>query len=250
MPSQYNTETTESIAERLARALGVAYSVIPIQEIDEHVRAVFEEHAHPIVHALHPREPARANPRAADDGGVERHRCAAHLLRQRDRDRPRLRDALRRHVRRHVAHRRSVQDSTSTASRGTSTHGTDRRKSRRRRSTIKPSAELAADQFDPFDYYVVAPIVGELVERRTSPGRARPAFERARSIRRASSRTPRADGLRQAHDRDVHARSSTTPSSRMRRSVYKRLQGPPIVVVTERAFGFDLRETIINGWEG
>ena len=37
---------------------------------------------------------------------------------------------------------------------------------------------------------------------------------------------------------------------RMRRSVYKRLQGPPIVAVTERAFGFDLRETIINGWEG
>jgi hypothetical protein len=37
---------------------------------------------------------------------------------------------------------------------------------------------------------------------------------------------------------------------RLRRSVYKRLQGPPIVVVTERAFGFDLRETIINGWEG
>jgi hypothetical protein len=37
---------------------------------------------------------------------------------------------------------------------------------------------------------------------------------------------------------------------RLRRSVYKRLQGPPIVVVTERAFGFDLRETIINEWEG
>ena len=35
----------------------------------------------------------------------------------------------------------------------------------------------------------------------------------------------------------------------MRRSVYKRLQGPPIVVVSERAFGFDLRETIINKWD-
>ena len=41
-------ETTRSIAARLARAFGVAYSVIPIQEIDEHVRAVFEAHAHPI----------------------------------------------------------------------------------------------------------------------------------------------------------------------------------------------------------
>ncbi len=36
---------------------------------------------------------------------------------------------------------------------------------------------------------------------------------------------------------------------RIRHSVYKRLQGPPIVVVSERAFGFDLRETIINGWK-
>lgn len=37
---------------------------------------------------------------------------------------------------------------------------------------------------------------------------------------------------------------------RIRRSVYKRLQGPPIVIVSERAFGFDLRESIINGWNG
>ena len=34
---------------------------------------------------------------------------------------------------------------------------------------IKPSAELSANQFDPFDYFVVSPIVGELVERRRSP---------------------------------------------------------------------------------
>jgi hypothetical protein len=33
-------------------------------------------------------------------------------------------------------------------------------------------------------------------------------------------------------------------------SVYKRLQGAPIIAVSDRAFGFDLRETIINGWEG
>ena len=58
---------------------------------------------------LHAREPAGAHPRAADDGGVERHRRAADLVRQRDRDRARLRHALRRHVRRHVAHRRPVE---------------------------------------------------------------------------------------------------------------------------------------------
>ena len=36
----------------------------------------------------------------------------------------------------------------------------------------------------------------------------------------------------------------------LRKSVYKRLQGPPIITVTKRAFGFDLRETMINKWEG
>ena len=31
---------------------------------------------------------------------------------------------------------------------------------------------------------------------------------------------------------------------------HEALQGAPIIVVSRRAFGFDLRETIINGWEG
>jgi len=36
----------------------------------------------------------------------------------------------------------------------------------------------------------------------------------------------------------------------MNRAVYKRMQAAPIIVVSERSFGFDLRETIINGWGG
>ena len=35
----------------------------------------------------------------------------------------------------------------------------------------------------------------------------------------------------------------------IKKSVYKRLQGPPIIAISERAFGFDLRETLINKWE-
>ena len=115
-----------------------------------------------------------------------------------------------------------------------------------------PSAELAANQFDPFDYYVVAPVVGELVERRRSAGGAGRAVRAARArSRRASFPTPQGRTVYDKHTvATLHAPSSTTPSSRMRRSVYKRLQGPPIVAVSERAFGFDLRETIINGWKG
>ena len=43
---------------------------------------------------------------------------------------------------------------------------------------IVPSAELAANQFDPFDYAVVAPLVGEIVERRRSPAELLTLFER------------------------------------------------------------------------
>ncbi|MEO8522959.1 MAG: NAD(+) synthase, partial [Acidobacteriota bacterium] len=49
MPSRFNTEATRTIAARLAAALGIAYTVIPIQALDEHIREVFEAHAHPIV---------------------------------------------------------------------------------------------------------------------------------------------------------------------------------------------------------
>ena len=116
---------------------------------------------------------------------------------------------------------------------------------------IRPSAELAAGQFDPFDYAVVSPIVSELVERRTEPRGARQALRapRARPVEiRAGRRGPdrRTTSTRAATFRG----GRRGPSRRVRRSVYKRLQGPPIVVVSERAFGFDLRETIINGWEG
>ena len=52
LPSRYNTEATRSIAERLTRALAVPYSIVPIQDIDDLMRAVFEQHAHPIAQSL------------------------------------------------------------------------------------------------------------------------------------------------------------------------------------------------------
>jgi NAD+ synthase (glutamine-hydrolysing) len=115
---------------------------------------------------------------------------------------------------------------------------------------LKPSAELAANQFDPFDYYVVSPIVGEFVEHRTSPAQLVKLFEdRALDPERF---VPDERGLTvyDKHTPETFGAVVYDAFRRMRRSVYKRLQGPPIVVVSERAFGFDLRETIINEWEG
>jgi NAD+ synthase (glutamine-hydrolysing) len=115
---------------------------------------------------------------------------------------------------------------------------------------IVPSAELAANQFDPFDYAVVAPLVGEMVERRRSPAELLELFER-RALD-PERFVPDSDG-RTVYDKHTVATFKALladTAGRLRRSVYKRLQGPPIVVISERAFGFDLRETIINGWTG
>lgn len=249
MPSRFNSDTTRSIAERLARAFGVAYGVIPIQEIDEHVRAVFETHAHPITRSftgenLHARIRGLLMMAESNDTGALLISCGneteialgyATLYGDMCGGVSLIGDL-------------SKLDVYRLARYVNARHGAE--KIPEETFHIKPSAELAAHQVDPFDYWVVAPVVGELVERRTSPAALVRLFEEhaldpARFV-------PDPDG------RTVYDKHSTATFSevvydcfrRLRRSVYKRLQGPPIVVVTERAFGFDLRETIINGWEG
>ncbi len=248
LPSQFNTETTRGIAQRLASALGVRYTVVPIQEIDDLTRAVFERHAHPIASSL-----ARENLHARIRGVlmmVESNDTGALLISCGNETEIALGYAtlygdmcggmsligdlsktdvygLARYVNR--THGREVIPGETFA--------------------IKPSAELAAGQFDPFDYAVVAPIVGELVEHRTSLEQLVGLFERraldpARFKPDDEGRTPYDKYTPESFRAIVQ-----DASRRMRRSVYKRLQGPPIVVVSQRAFGFDLRETIINGWE-
>jgi NAD+ synthase (glutamine-hydrolysing) len=249
MPSRFNTDATRSIAERLASALGVPYTVIPIQEIDEHVREVFEQNAHPIARGftrenLHARIRGLLMMAESNDTGALLISCGNETeialgyatlygdmcggvsligdLSKLDVYR------LARYVNAHHGAELIPEETFH----------------------IKPSAELSANQFDPFDYFVVSPIVGELVERRRSPADLVALFERRELD--ASRFIPDPDG-RTVYDKHTAATFHDVVYDafrRVRRSVYKRLQGPPIVVVTERAFGFDLRETIINGWEG
>ena len=249
MPSCYNSEMTQSIAARLARACGVHYGVIPIQEIDEHTRRVFETHAHPIVKGftrenLHARIRGLLMMAESNDTGALLISCGNETeialgyatlygdmcggvsligdLSKLDVYR------LARYVNMKHGEERIPEDTFH----------------------IKPSAELAAGQYDPFDYWVVAPIVGEIVERRTSPAALVRQFEQ-RALDPVRF-VPDADG-RTVYDKHTSESFSAVVYDcfrRIRRSVYKRLQGPPIITVTERAFGFDLRETIVNGWEG
>src|SRR3954447_19254063 len=249
MPSRYNTEMTQSIAARLARACGVEYGVIPIQEIDEHVRSVFETHAHPIAKGftrenLHARIRGLLMMAESNDTGALLISCGneteialgyATLYGDMCGGLSLIGDLSKTDVYRLARHvnarhgREIIPDET---------------------FRIVPSAELADNQFDPFDYAVVAPIVGEFMERRTSPAELVRQFE-SRTLDPA--RFAPDDRGRTPYDKftaDTFRAVVFDAFRRMRRSVYKRLQGPPIVVVSERAFGFDLRETIINGWDG
>ena len=249
MPSQFNTATTRSIAERVARAFGVTYGVIPIQELDEHVRAVFEANAHPI--------------RQGFTGENLQARIRGLLMMAESNDTGALLISCGNETEIALGYATlygdmcggvsligdlSKLDVYRLARYVNERHGAA--KIPEETFQLKPSAELAANQYDPFDYWVVAPIVGEIVERRTSPAALVRLFEQraldpARFIPDAEGRT--------VYDKHSSASFGAVVYDcfrRIRRSVYKRLQGPPIIVVTERAFGFDLRETIINGWEG
>jgi NAD+ synthase (glutamine-hydrolysing) len=249
MPSRFNTDATRSIAARLAAALGVAYTVIPIQELDEHIRAVFEEHAHPIAQNstrenLHARIRGLLMMAESNDTGALLISCGneteialgyATLYGDMCGGVSLIGDLSKLDVYRLARHVNTR-------------HGAERIPEDT--FALKPSAELSANQFDPFDYYVVAPIVGELVEQRRSPAELVDLFERGALDRQRFVPDPEGRSVYDKHTAATFRDVVYDAFRRVRRSVYKRLQGPPIVVVTERAFGFDLRETIINEWAG
>jgi NAD+ synthase (glutamine-hydrolysing) len=249
LPSEYNTDTTRSIAERLACALNVRYGIIPISGIDAEVRSTFETHAHAIASGL-TRENLHARIRGLlmmaesnDTGalliscGNETEIALGYATLYGDMcggisvigDLSKV-DVYR--IARHVNERRGsavIPEET---------------------FTLKPSAELAAGQFDPFDYYVMAPIVSELAERRRAPSELIALFDQRALDPTRFVTDPQGLSVYDKYSSASFRALVQEAALRMRRSVYKRLQGPPILAVSERAFGFDLRETIINGWEG
>jgi NAD+ synthase (glutamine-hydrolysing) len=249
LPSRFNTAATRSIAERVAAAFRVRYGVIPIQRIDDEVRAVFETHAHPIA-----RGATRENLHA---------RIRGLLMMAESNDTDSLLISCGNETEIALGYATLYGDMCGGVSLIGDLSKVDVYRAARHVNArhgremipedvfrLRPSAELAEGQFDPFDYHVVAPIVSELVEVRRSPAELVELFERRALDPERFAADP--DG-RSVYDKHTAASFGAVVADavgRMRRSVYKRLQGPPIVAVTQRAFGFDLRETIINGWQG
>lgn len=89
-------------------------------------------------------------------------------------------------------------------------------------STIKkvPSAELKPDQFDPFDFDIVSPMVDDIIEHRLS----------------------KKELIAKGYPREVVDDVYT----RIRRSEYKRWQAPPCIKITKKAFGMGWKMPIVN----
>ncbi len=87
-----------------------------------------------------------------------------------------------------------------------------------------PSAELRPNQFDPFDYAVVSPLVEEIIENRLS---------RAELIQKGYQEAVVDDTLR-----------------RIRAAEYKRRQAPPTIKITKKAFGLGWKMPIVNKFSG
>ncbi|NWF94803.1 MAG: NAD+ synthase [Candidatus Thorarchaeota archaeon] len=90
--------------------------------------------------------------------------------------------------------------------------------------TKRPSAELRPDQFDPFDFDIVSPLVDEIIEKRT--------------------------GRRELIEMGYPPEVVDDVYSRIRRAEYKRWQAPPCIRVTRRAFGTGWKMPIVNLYRG
>jgi NAD+ synthase (glutamine-hydrolysing) len=94
------------------------------------------------------------------------------------------------------------------------------------KSTVlkKPSAELKPDQYDPFDFDIVSPMVDDIIEHRLS----------------------RKELIAKGYPNDV----VNDVYTRIRRSEYKRWQAPPCIKITQKAFGIGWKMPIINHYSG
>lgn len=88
----------------------------------------------------------------------------------------------------------------------------------------KPSAELEEDQFDPFDFDIVSPLVDEIIEKRRS----------------------KQELIAMGYPKEI----VEDTYYRVRRAEYKRWQAAPCIKITPKAFGIGWKMPIINKYGG
>jgi NAD+ synthase (glutamine-hydrolysing) len=243
LPSVFNSQTTKNIAEKLAGNLGVKYKIIPIQEIDNIIRDVFTKSNHEIKE-----KNSKQNLHA-------RIRGILMMLESNDTDAMLISNGNKTEIALgystlygDMCGGISVIGDLSKADVYKICEYVNKKYGKEvipyETFTIKPSAELSEGQYDPFDYEVVSPLVELFVEGRYSPKDINEKFVNKKLGERFN------ENVYKKYKKETFEKLVYDTHKLLRRSVYKRLQGPPIIIVTGRSFGFDLRETLINKWEG
>jgi NAD+ synthase (glutamine-hydrolysing) len=248
LPSSINTETTRGIAAELAGNLGVDYRIVPVQSAYDELLDTYESHVGGVSRGV-AKENVYARVRGLlmmlasnDSGGLlvtngnETEMALGYVTLYGDAcgGLSILGDLSKRDVYDVAAY---VNERT------------DEAVIPERVFEIAPSAELSRDQVDPFDYDVVSPVVSDLLEGRLSPAEVVARFER-RELDPERYRSD--DEGRTVYDKldvDEFADVVYDTYRRMKHNTFKRVQTPPVVAVSARAFGTDFREPIIDGWD-
>lgn len=253
LPSVVNTETTRDIAAELAENFGVEYRVMPIQSIYDEILSVYEEQVGDVeagaakenvyarVRGLLMMLASNNSPPEAPamliSNGNETEMALGYVTLYGD-----MSGGL------DLLGDLSKMDVYAVAEYVNERFG--RELIPAEVFEIQPSAELSPDQVDPFDYPTVAPIIDDLLEGRWNPSEIIARFE---TKELDVNRYGEDDGGRTVYERyDAQAFAAVVYDTyrRLTRSTFKRIQSPPVVAVSRRAFGTDFREPIINKWEG
>lgn len=243
LPTRFNSPATRANAGRLADNLGLSCRVVPIEDLSQQISAVFSEHLHPVERSV-----TLENVQA-------RLRGLLMMMESNDRRGLLLTNANATEIALGystlygdmagglaVIGDLTKPDVYRVARWVNRDAGADLIPAGILEAT--PSAELREGQSDPFDYEIVGPMVSDMIEFGWGPLEFQERFRR-----RALDPLRYPDRMYHGHDRGSFLELARGVARLLRRAVYKRLQGAPIIAVTERAFGFDLRETLINGWD-
>ena len=243
LPSRYNSDLTRSAAKKLADNLGARYRIIPIQEILELMVSEFESSLHPIRNSI-----TEENLQARIRGTLmmaEANDTGQLLLTNGNESEMALGYAT---LYGDMVGGLAVIGDLSKPD----VYRVSRYVNRRHGREIIPeivfeipaSAELKDNQVDPFDYDLIGPMVNDFIERGASPADLLEGFV-SRSLKPGAY----PEDIYEKYNEETFRNLVGEIYGMIGRAVYKRVQSAPIVVVSERAFGFDLRESIINGWD-
>ncbi len=249
LPSKFNSSLTVNAAEKVAKALGVEFQTIPIQGINDLVLREFESRASNVSSKV-----ARENLQARIRGilmMLESNNSGALLVSNANKTEIALGYST---LYGDMCGGISVIGDLSKAQVYKIAKYVNLKFGREviPRETFEalPSAELSEGQVDPFDYSIVSPIVDEFIESRKSVSLLVKEFKEKRLDGNRFEIDSNGKTVYEKHSIESFEKLVMQSFALFEKSVYKRLQGPPIIAVSKRAFGFDLRETLINGWNG